>query len=798
MNLWSKSFRTDLLFCAAFLGALLLYYPELLLARSASLMGDHWEQHFPWAFTMAQSLRHGVSPFWTPLIQCGFPIMAESQMGLFYPPNLALYLLLPFQWGYAYLNLVHFLISGLGTYAYGRAIGMSPAGAFTAAVVFVFGTGYGGAYYNITSLKTLAWMPWILWMFEKCARHFRFRYLLAMSAVMAMALLAGYLQVAALMLMICFVYFLLRLCAFPPEGQTGREKLALMAGTVLAGAGAVILSFPQWLLTLELAMHSNRIELSEDYAYVGSLLPPALLTFIFPNLQGLFRGNCFYSGIFSIYFVTAVFFGSGKNFRRLLWLWTAMTLIALFLALGQWSPLYVGLIKLTRFYSFRVPAKFLIFVCFGFAVLAGMGVHVWREELVRAKERLAALNRTYLRVLAGIMGIWAAAYFALTAGRAYVIGFGERLVELFIYGKSGRPRSLEAYFEAVTQFTDMARDMLAVTDPWKIWALILIAISGVWIFATGRYVNKRRGPALLLTVAIGVLLVDLYVFSWEDIKRDFDSYQNVFRPNAVAEKLLEEKQAGRMGRLYDFRREAETLPLVPSVNMLYGIEDIGGYAPLIMGRYFETIGQLGNVNDSNTQAEPDLGFVLERLPLLRALDVSHVQSMQAIDHPDFELLIRDKSTGARLYRLRGERSRGHFIGGRVEFGGWPEIRRALMAPGFDPGKVLWLEDDEKPPRPDSAVVADSTAERIERVGHENDRESWKIKTTGPGFFVTASVMYPGWEARIDGRKVPVFRAHGLFRAVWIPRAGEHTVDFRYRPYRLSWPAFGDNKTGRAD
>jgi len=42
-------------------------------------------------------------------------------------------------------------------------------------------------------------------------------------------------------------------------------------------------------------------------------------------------------------------------------LWGIMTLIALLLTLGQWSPLYVILVKLTRFYAFRFPAKFLGF-----------------------------------------------------------------------------------------------------------------------------------------------------------------------------------------------------------------------------------------------------------------------------------------------------------------------------------------------------------------------------------------------------------------------------------------------------
>ena len=128
-----KLVKIDCINILAFAGLLVIFYPALWAAKEASLMGDHWEQHYPWAVLMAQSLKHGVWPFWTSLIQCGFPIAAESQIGLFYIPNLLLYSLLPVQWAYSYMNVVHFFISGVGTYAYCRRMGFSPAGALDAA-----------------------------------------------------------------------------------------------------------------------------------------------------------------------------------------------------------------------------------------------------------------------------------------------------------------------------------------------------------------------------------------------------------------------------------------------------------------------------------------------------------------------------------------------------------------------------------------------------------------------------------------------------------------------------------------
>jgi hypothetical protein len=56
----------------------------------------------------------------------------------------------------------------------------------------------------------------------------------------------------------------------------------------------------------------------------------------------------------------------------------------------------------------------------------------------------------------------------------------------------------------------------------------------------------------------------------------------------------------------------------------------------------------------------------------------------------------------------------------------------------------------------------------------------EITASYAGLLVLTDLDYPGWIAEEDGRRLPVLRADGFFRAVALP-AGTHRVVFRYRP-----------------
>ena len=58
--------------------------------------------------------------------------------------------------------------------------------------------------------------------------------------------------------------------------------------------------------------------------------------------------------------------------------------------------------------------------------------------------------------------------------------------------------------------------------------------------------------------------------------------------------------------------------------------------------------------------------------------------------------------------------------------------------------------------------------------------SCRLRPDGPRLLVLADTFFPGWEARVDGRLVPIWEANVAHRAVLVPEGGRHTVEFTYR------------------
>lgn len=72
------------------------------------------------------------------------------------------------------------------------------------------------------------------------------------------------------------------------------------------------------------------------------------------------------------------------------------------------------------------------------------------------------------------------------------------------------------------------------------------------------------------------------------------------------------------------------------------------------------------------------------------------------------------------------------------------------------------------------------AKKVDIVIDRPNYVSMSTDVSYDGMLVLTDMFFPGWEARVDGRKVNVYCANYAFRGVLLP-AGKHKVEFLYNP-----------------
>jgi hypothetical protein len=101
---------------------------------------------------------------------------------------------------------------------------------------------------------------------------------------------------------------------------------------------------------------------------------------------------------------------------------------------------------------------------------------------------------------------------------------------------------------------------------------------------------------------------------------------------------------------------------------------------------------------------------------------------------------------------------------------------AVLDPQFDPMRTVVLETGTGE---EGTACSSRPIVTITELNNPNDLTT-EVDFKEDGFLVLADVNYPGWEAFLDGERVPLLQADYAFRAVRIS-SGAHVVEFRYWP-----------------
>ena len=716
-------------FIAFFTFVIFVFLGKQIFMKESMLRGDFLMQFYPWMRIYAESIKEFTFPFWCRYFHSGFPLMAEGQIGGFYPLNILMFFLLPFKIAYNYSVILHFSLAGCFSYAYTRKIGADQWGGALAALLFCFGSAYAGAFYNIVTLRTLIWFPLVLLLFEYFISSKKFYYILIAGVVAGTQFLAGFIQMAAYSFVFYIVYMA---CSFYFKRISLKKSiLAIFTFSLLA----VVIGFPQLLLTYNLAQQTARTSSSLGFALWKSFSPACLFNIIFPKWMG-FLGQRLFVGVFSLIFLIYGFLYHRRNYAvRVL---IVVGILAFLAALGKYNPLYVALLKVTGFYSFRNPSKFLFFTIFCASIISGVGFSGFFIE--RDTKHIKVAARALCIITAASVALFFAAKVFLIIFKSRIMALAQSYILKNIYGKPHHRYSLDAYMGKVKGIYQSALECLSLNDFFVIFSLIMILA----VFLICIYIFKNPGKVRRLKVLVFCLIfIDLYVYSLYGT-----GFTNNINFNSAMPKtgnvLSVLRLDNELFRILPFDLTDSKMPFwtKPNANILVNVDSVAAYTPLAEEPYARHLSDLEVVDSALGVLRPSEESLVNKHQEIRLLNVKYIVSARPLDYRHIKKIAQDKSLF--LYELADY------------------LPRVFFTTGVE------------------GVIASDKRADIKVVEYKNGYCEVDIDVTKDGFLIFSENYYPGWHVYLDGEESSLIEVKGLVQGVFL-KTGRHRVVFEYRP-----------------
>ena len=612
--------RTDVAYIAVIAAFFLCFFSWVLFRGRVLVGGDAFLYSYPLRTAAWAAIRGGTLPLWTPTLFSGYPLLSMAQLGLGYPLTWG-YALLPGWYAEEIYVLSPFLLAPAFTYAYARTVGRSPVAALLAGLTF----GYGGLLVSplaTTAMhsNTVTWLPLVLLAVER-SRRGRFAYcLVGATAAYALSVLAGHAHSFLYVGLIANLYGLF-LSLFDGEqadnavmNSSRRQRwqswqrwrpLAAGLGATLLGAGVAAFQLRETLRAVRL---SARTQLDYDY-YLHSAytLRAALSALVAPLYADKSVDVTPYVPPLALALAA---FGVASALRRprrdpRVFLWAALALLGWLLMLGGSTPLARVLYHVPLVNLFRFPARHTFEWTFAVAILAAYG---WDAATRVVAGRLARERWRTRGLMLGLICL------ALAA-----------LVGWLWWRATGEPQGpgLPAWYAG----------RLSVAA-YLLWKSCFVALTAAALCLCC-LAAPARGRACVLTAAVALLcFVEPFIAGWQWWHLFTKSPARFTTPAATTRYLL--AQTGERGRVYvrvhlDVE-EFTSQPRVdgPDLPTLYGLENVGGYEPLILARYARALRNVWLDDDIYRRAgeAPDLNLLSLRSHVLDLLNTRFLVSYE--------------------------------------------------------------------------------------------------------------------------------------------------------------------------
>lgn len=701
------------------------------------LITDPVRQQYPWRELSISIEKNLQLPLWNPYSFSGTPFLANMQSAAFYPLNI-LFFFLPFSFAWSLLILLQPFMAAIFFYIYFDNLKMNRRVSILGAIVFSFSGSFVAWMEWGTMLHVGLWLPLILLSIDKIVLSIKYKVLsifknkelLIWCFIFVFSLtssfFAGHLQVFFYLFIVSLMYFIARWI------QSKNKKEILFAYLIL-NTLFFILTFVQWLPTLQLIFLSAREIDTLSWHSPGWFIPwQNLIQFVAPdffgnpatlNYWGVLNYGEFvgYVGVAPLVFaIFALFF---RRDKKTLFFGT-MLFLSLIFALPTFFAKIPFILKIP-FVDTAQTSRLLFIIDFSLASLFVLGFDYFLSSK-RKREIFYPLGF----VLFVFICLWTFVYLSNNLGIL------------------------------------ISQQNLSVAKRNLIFPTIVFITTLLLLFFWSIFEKFNRKAILLLYCALILLTsVDIARFFWKFTP--FTNKEYLFPDTKVLSFLQE-----RIGNYRIMTTDSRIFP--PNFSVIYRLQSIDGYDPLYLIRYGEFIAasERGEPNIS-----PPFGFNRIITPrnfdskIIDLLGVKYVLSLSDLDSPKLRKVFQEGQT--QVYENKEVVPRTFFVERVQVANNKQEAIKMMFNKDFEPRKAAIVEKET------GGKVTVSLRQNIgktEIISYSENKVVIKTENSEEGFLVLTDSFYPTWHAKVDGTPTKIYRTDYNFRGIIVPK-GKHIVEF---------------------
>ena len=445
-------------------------------------------------------------------------------------------------------------------------------------------------------------------------------------------------------------------------------------------------------------------------------------------------GPWYFGAIICFLFIFGLFIV--KN--RIKWWILSASILCLLLSFGRHLPFLSDLFfnYFPLYNKFRAVESILVIVGFLIPVLAILAV----KEVVSQTEEPKKLQKNLLYSLYITGGLLIILIVIPTA----FLSFKTQNHGLFIEQLTQITNGDKGFADSIANALVNDRTSLARMDALRSLLFVLIGAGLVWAL-----IKKKMNPQFVFITLAVVILVDLWSIDRRYLNNEKFVEKNVlaqqFKPRDVDQLIMRDQS---YYRVLDLSQGNPFSNSVPS----YFHKSLGGYHAAKLKRYQEVLDKQFN------------GAINEDV-----LDMLNTKYLITADQNGQKEMMKNRSTAA-----------GHaWFVQKVEY-----VKNAdeeMMAiSSFDPKNVMVVDQKFKSLIDVKKVGYDGNG-FIRLTNYHPDHLTYEYSSGRDALAVFSEMWYEkGWNAYVDGEKIPYFRANYILRAAQLP-GGNHKLEFKFEP-----------------